>query len=243
MAKNFPRVLSALALLFLPALASPTAMAATRSPAAATAPARSFGSGHRAASETVSLFTAVSRLPVEEEPDPRVGYDRDKKFPHWTAGLILNDGCDTRKEVILQEAVEAPEVGPKCRLIGGRWFSAYDQKWLTSASSIDVDHMVPLAEAWDSGAASWTQERRRAYANDQGVPASLIAVSGGSNRQKADKDPADWLPVAAYRCQYVADWVATKLRWGLSADAGEVDALSKVAEDCPTQEVTYVTAG
>ncbi|MEV5873987.1 HNH endonuclease family protein [Streptomyces sp. NPDC052101] len=242
MIKNILRVLPALALLLLPALASPTAMAATHSPTAATAPARISGSGHRAAPETVSLLTAISRLPVEEEPDPRVGYDRDKKFPHWTAGLNPSDGCDTRKEVILEEAVEAPAVGPKCQLTGGMWYSPYDQKWLTSASSIDVDHMVPLAEAWDSGAASWTQDRRRAYANDQGVPTSLIAVSGSSNRQKADKDPADWLPVPAYRCQYVADWVATKLRWGLSADAGEVDALSTEAKDCPKQEVTYVIA-
>ncbi|MFJ3205609.1 HNH endonuclease family protein [Streptomyces sp. NPDC086989] len=119
-----------------------------------------------------------------------------------------------------------------------RW-SEYDQVWITSESSLDVDHMVPLAEAWDSGAASWTAGRREAYANDQGAPNSLIAVSGSSNRSKADKDPADWLPVKADQCKYAADWVADKLRWKLTADPAERDALSRLAEDCPGTAVSY----
>ncbi|WP_055634461.1 GmrSD restriction endonuclease domain-containing protein [Streptomyces griseoruber] len=141
--------------------------------------------------------------------------------------------------MILAEAKLAPETGARCALSGGRWFSEYNQVWVTSASSLDVDHMVPLAEAWDSGTSTWTATRREAYANDQGAPASLIAVSGSSNRSKSDKDPAEWLPVEGYRCEYAGAWVATKLRWQLPADPAERDALTRLAEDCPDTTVTY----
>ncbi|MEU8543077.1 HNH endonuclease family protein [Streptomyces sp. NPDC048717] len=190
-----------------------------------------------ASASNVPLFQALTW--VEEAPEgSREGYSRTQ-FKHWNKGLNATDGCDTRKEVILSEAKEAPAIGPKCALTGGRWWSEYDQTWVTSASSLDVDHMVPLAEAWDSGAATWTAARREAYANDQGAPNSLIAVSGSSNRSKADKDPSDWLPVPVDRCKYAGDWVADKLRWRLTADAAERDALTRLAEACPETTVTY----
>src|SRR5690606_9630874 len=140
--------------------------------------------------ETLPLAEAVNRLPVEAES--RDGYDRDA-FRHWNTGDNLDDGCNTRGEVLLAEAVEPPTVGPRCRLSGGRWWSYYDQMWVTSASGLDIDHMVPLAESWDSGASAWTAQRREAYANDQGADASLVAVTARSNRSKADQDPAEWL--------------------------------------------------
>lgn len=102
--------------------------------------------------------------------------------------------------------------------------------------------MVPLAEAWDSGASAWTAARREAYANAQEASASLIAVSGSSNRSKSDKDPASWLPADAYRCQYTGDWVATKLRWQLPADPAEHDALTLLAESCPDTTLSYEQA-
>ncbi|WP_405966035.1 HNH endonuclease family protein [Streptomyces sp. NBC_00723] len=189
-----------------------------------------------AAAQDVPLFQALER--VGEAPESRDGHSRDL-FKHWNKGLNPTDGCDTRKEVILSEAKLAPETGARCALTGGRWFSEYDQVWVTAASSLDVDHMVPLAEAWDSGASAWTAARREAYANDQGAPTSLIAVSGSSNRSKSDKDPADWLPVQGYRCEYGGAWVATKLRWQLPADPAERDALTHLAEVCPNATVTY----
>ncbi|CAL9674121.1 hypothetical protein SUDANB176_07636 (plasmid) [Streptomyces sp. enrichment culture] len=83
-----------------------------------------------------------------------------------------------------------------------------NQIWVTSASGLDIDHMVPLAESWDSGASAWTAQRREAYANDQGADASLVAVTARSNRSKADQDPAEWLPPAAgVHCRYVAEWL------------------------------------
>ncbi|MBX4180198.1 HNH endonuclease family protein, partial [Streptomyces geysiriensis] len=118
------------------------------------------------AAETLPLSEAVSRLPVDTES--RDGYDRDA-FKHWNSGDDPADGCHTRNEVLIAEAVEPPTIGPRCRLSGGSWFSYYDQVEVTSASGLDIDHMVPLAESWDSGASAWTPQRREAYANDQGA--------------------------------------------------------------------------
>ena len=108
------------------------------------------------------------------------GYDRDL-FRHWIDAD--GDGCDTRREVLLAEAVVAPTRGSGCSLSGGEWISRYDAKTDTgSGRGFDVDHLVPLAEAWASGARSWTAQRREGYANDLGFVDSLVAVSAGSNR-------------------------------------------------------------
>lgn len=103
--------------------------------------------------------------------------------------------------------------------------------------------MVPLAEAWDSGASTWTPQRRERYANDQGAEESIIAVTARSNRSKTDQDPAEWLPPAAdAHCRYVVEWVGTKLRWGLTADEPEEAALQSVATACPDRSVAYEPA-
>jgi hypothetical protein len=192
------------------------------------------------AAETLPLTDAVAMLPMADEN--RSGYSRDK-FRHWNAGDDPADGCNTRNEVLIHEAIEPPTVGPSCRLTGGHWWSYYDAITVTSASGLDIDHMVPLAEAWDSGASSWTAQRREQYANDQGAEASLVAVTARSNRQKADQDPSTWMPPAAEaHCRYAAEWVGTKLRWSLAADTPELAALGDVASSCPAQTVTYEPA-
>ncbi|MFF8572697.1 HNH endonuclease family protein [Streptomyces sp. NPDC015408] len=192
------------------------------------------------AAETLSLAEAIAALPVAAES--RAGYDRDA-FRHWNSGADPSDGCNTRAEVLIAEAVEPPTVGPKCRLTGGRWWSYYDQVWVTSASGLDIDHMGPLAEAWDSGASTWSAAQREAYANDLGADASLVAVTARSNRSKSDQDPATWMPPAAeVHCRYIAEWVGTKLRWALSADEAEAEALREVAAGCPETTVTYEPA-
>ncbi|MFD9458553.1 hypothetical protein ACFWBC_36405 [Streptomyces sp. NPDC059985] len=100
-----------------------------------------------------------------------------------------------------------------------------------------------MAEVHDSGGFAWDTARREAYANDQASPATLIAVTAKSNRSKADKDPAQWLPPAGgYYCEYAAQWTATKLRWDLAADDAERQALLGIAEDCPNTTVVYETA-
>jgi hypothetical protein len=189
------------------------------------------------AAETVPLTDAAASLPSASES--RDGYTRDA-FKHWNAGDDPADGCTTRNEVLIAEAVEAPTVGPRCPLTGGSWWSYYDQTTVTSASGLDIDHMVPLAEAWDSGASAWSAQRREAYANDQGQQASVVAVTARSNRSKADQDPAQWMPPAAnVHCRYAAEWTATKLRWSLTTDDTELAALNDLAAACPGQTVTY----
>ncbi|MGP4091830.1 HNH endonuclease family protein, partial [Streptomyces sp. KR55] len=105
-----------------------------------------------------------------------------------------------------------------------------------------IDHLVPLAEAWDSGASGWTSTRRERYANDLGEERALVAVTARSNRQKADQDVAEWLPNDAVVCRYVADWTAIKLRWALAIDPIEQQKLTDLAAGCPNAPVTFTPA-
>ncbi|MEW2418387.1 HNH endonuclease family protein [Streptomyces sp. NPDC046866] len=114
---------------------------------------------------------------------------------------------------------------------------------MSDPARLGVDHFVPLAEVHDSGGYAWDAARREAYANDQNSPDTLIAVSAASNRSKADKDPAEWLPTdSSYHSTYAATWVGTELRWNLAADEAERQALLGLAEDCPTTTVVYEPA-
>ncbi|MFE9367897.1 HNH endonuclease family protein [Streptomyces sp. NPDC006978] len=186
----------------------------------------------------LSLADAIKRIPVAEEK--RAGYERDS-FKHWVDED--DDGCPTRQEVLIAEAVTAPQEGARCTLSGGGWLSYYDEVEVTDAKKLDIDHMVPLAEAWDSGAHDWTPERREAYANDLDAERSLVAVTAKTNRSKADRDPAAWMPPAqSATCTYLVDWTATKLRWGLSADETEQEALIELAEPCADSVVEYEPA-
>ncbi|WNI34476.1 HNH endonuclease family protein [Streptomyces sp. ITFR-6] len=237
------RGLPALVLAALPLLASPASAGTPTTPvptnelpftsyAPPQAPAGAPGSR-----VVLALFDAIDRLPVAEEH--REGYQRTL-YKHWNPGLNAADGCNTRKEVILAEAVEDPLVEAGCKLSGGSWRSAYDSLVVTDAAKLDVDHFVPLAEVFDSERTPWSAERREAYANDQGSADTLIAVSAASNRSKSDKDPADWMPAdGTYHCAYAATWVATKLRWDLAVDDAERQALLGTAEDCTGTTVTY----
>ena len=109
---------------------------------------------------------------------------------------------------------------------------------LTNPASVDINHVVPLKEAWASGAYAWTPERREAFANDLDDERTLQAVSSGVNRQQGESDPASWLPVDRdAACQFVADWVAIKASWGLSVDETERGAIAATLEACSRLEV------
>ncbi|MFE5220470.1 MULTISPECIES: HNH endonuclease family protein [unclassified Streptomyces] len=190
--------------------------------------------------DTVALPVqdTLAQLPVRTED--RTGYVRTA-FKHWVDAD--KDGCNTRAEVLKAEAVIAPEQINRCSLIGGAWYSPYDDRYIEGPTGLDIDHLVPLAEAWDSGASAWSAAEREAYANDLGDDRALIAVSAASNRSKADQDPSTWLPPApGYRCQYVTDWVADKTRWGLSIDTAEHTALTDVLASCPNAPITVTLA-
>jgi hypothetical protein len=166
----------------------------------------------------------VSQLTIGPESSGG-DYDRDL-FDHWIDAD--SNGCNTRCEVLAAERrTDLPG------LPGGGWLSAYDGYSTNDASEFDIDHMVPLAEAWRSGANMWPAERRRDFANDLSSPASLIAVTAATNRSKGDRDPAIWQPPnQSAWCSYVSDWATTKIRWGLTADAAEVRALTNMARGC-----------
>lgn len=164
------------------------------------------------------------------EPEYPSGYDRDL-FRHWIDAD--GDGCDTRREVLIAEAIVAPQVGSGCSITNGRWYSAYDGLETTDPSGFDIDHVIALKEAWDSGAWNWTADQRRAFANDLTSPLSLIAVTASTNRSKSDRDPAEWLPpLVSYRCTYADTWVRVKLAWNLSVDQAEHDALAGILAGC-----------
>lgn len=154
-------------------------------------------------------------------------------FKHW---IKQSDGCTTRQVVLIQEAIGGQRSG--CYMIGATWYSAYDGKTVSSASSLDIDHMVPLKEAWVSYASMWSPARRQAYANDLGYADSLVAVTASSNRSKSDRDPANWMPPnAAFECTYVESWVAVKYRCSLTMDPAEKNKVDSILARCPAGNV------
>lgn len=119
-----------------------------------------------------------------------------------------------------------------CNAVSGNWFSPYDDVTTTDSSSFDIDHLVPLKEAWVSGARDWTDAQREAYANDLTRP-QLLAVSASSNRSKGDSDPAKWMPPdASYHCIYVRAWITVKQFYGLTVDSAEKSALTTFINQC-----------
>lgn len=166
--------------------------------------------------------------------DQTSGYDRSL-FKHWIDED--KDGCDTRAEVLIQEALKKPKIGKRCSLKGGSWRSAYDNRTLRNSSQLDVDHVVPLAEAWRSGAWNWTPERREAFANDLDAQEALIAVSASSNRSKGDSDVAEWLP-AFDKCSYVSNWITVKAKYGLAVDTREAVVLLEYIASCSISGVS-----
>ena len=191
-----------------------------------------------AAAQQYSAPLSVAIGDLVGASEVRTGYSRPL-FKHWTDAD--GDGCSTRNEVLIAEADDPVTVGPGCSLTGGRWFSYYDGVSWTDPSDVDVDHMVPLAEAWDSGASGWSSTTREAFANDLDDYRSLVGVTDDVNQSKSDQDPADWLP-AQRVCRYVREWVAVKHRWGLSVDAAERSALSSVASGCSDTTITVTLA-
>jgi len=170
--------------------------------------------------------------------EQRSGYDRDL-FDHWSD--LDNNGCDTRQDVLAAESLIPVTTTNGCRVATGSWFSHFDGVTVTNPSSLDIDHLVPLAEAWDSGAWAWDATTRKRFANDVDDARSLIAVTASTNRSKSDRDPTDWLPpLTSYRCTYVSDWVAVKARWGLSVDQAEHETLVAVLSECTNTGVDDV---
>jgi hypothetical protein len=192
-------------------------LVATAAPATATPP------------NIPSYSTAVSRLSAlaVTAESHHSSYDRDL-FPHW---ITISGSCNTREQV-LQRDGDNVVVNSSCSPTSGAWHSPFDGATWIDPADVDIDHMVPLAEAWSSGAWAWTTSRRQAYANDLGGP-ELWAVTDNVNQAKSDKDPAEWQPpLPAFRCTYARAWIQVKWYHTLTVDTAEKSALTSMLNSC-----------
>tara|TARA_Y100001960_G_scaffold178614_1_gene187319 strand:+ start:1510 stop:2745 length:1236 start_codon:yes stop_codon:yes gene_type:complete len=159
-------------------------------------------------------------------------YDRDE-WKHW---IDEDKDCqNARHEVLVSESLVS--VGFKnsknCQVASGEWFDPYTGETLTDATKLDVDHMVPLKNAHDSGGWAWDKERKSNYANYLQYEDHLIAVTASANRKKGAKAPDEWRPTNEnYWCDYATNWIAIKVEWGLSATKSEWKALEEMLSDC-----------
>ena len=194
-----------------------------------------------ASAATVTARSLLGKVSVASESGSTT-YDR-AKFEHW---IDANGDCQhARTEVLVAESKVAPTYSSssRCTVTKGKWYSYYDGVYWTNPSDVDVDHMVALKEAWESGARSWSATNRTRYANDLGLSVSLIAVTDNVNASKSDRDPAQWLPPrASVHCKYAIHWVQVKYRWRLTINSAERSKLSSILSgDCGSRTVTVPT--
>jgi hypothetical protein len=155
------------------------------------------------------------------------GYVRDK-FKTWDA---QGGGCDTR-DVVLKRDGKGVKVEGSCAIVAGTWVSPYNGKTYHTARDMQIDHLVPLGNAWISGADSWSASRREAFANDLTDP-QLLAVDGGDNESKGDDDPSRWKPPSRdFWCTYAKDWISVKSAWHLTVTVAEKSALGDMLHTC-----------
>ena len=171
----------------------------------------------------------LATLSVDDQPLSYTGYVRDY-FALWVDAN--GNGCNTRAEVLIAQSQAAITRRGSCTIDSGSWVSLYDSVTFSAAGDLDIDHVVPLSEAWKSGAWQWDAATREQFANDLGYPGSLLAVSASSNRSKGDKDPARWMPVSGAVCDYVQRWIGVKFRWSLTVDSAEKAVLSATLVGC-----------
>ncbi|MFE2283546.1 HNH endonuclease family protein [Streptomyces sp. NPDC059443] len=177
----------------------------------------------------VSVSVARTQLAALKVAPPGTmsGYSRDK-FTHW---VDQGNKCDTREVVLQRDGVKVAR-DSECKAVSGTWKSLYDDVVVTEASKMDIDHMVPLAEGWRSGAAGWDADKRKAFANDLTRP-QLLAVSASSNRSKGDQSPDLWQPPSkAAWCQYGRAWTTVKSTYGLTVTDPEKKMLSTMLDTC-----------
>jgi hypothetical protein len=159
-------------------------------------------------------------------------------FRHW---IDANGDCqDTRTEVLIAESRVPPTFSTRCTVARGRWVSWYDGATWTYPADVDIDHVVALKEAWESGAWSWTAANRQRFANDLGYAWTLDAITDNVNASKGERDPAEWLPpLPSVYCSYAIHWAAVKYRWRLGVDSTErATLLSILSGTCGARGVT-----
>lgn len=187
----------------------------------------------------VSAQTALAQLATlaVREPAPHAGYARERFGDGWVD--TDRNGCGTRDDVLARDLLDVVHGSGSggCVVTSGELLDPYSGERLhfvrgrATSERVQIDHVVALSNAWQTGAQGWDTERRTAFAND---PLELLAVDGSLNSAKGDGDAAAWLPPAAdYRCRYVARQVAVKATYGLWVTPAEEDAVARVLSTCP----------
>ena len=140
------------------------------------------------------------------------------------------DGLNTRHEVLAEESLIKPVISNN-KVVSGKWFDKYTGKYFTNPSDLDIDHLVPLKNAYISGASNWSKKKKSRYYNYLKYDNHLIAVSKSANRNKSDKSPVDWLPPnEEYQCEYVREWFKIKTAWGLAIEDGFDEVSNRVCK-------------
>jgi hypothetical protein len=189
-----------------------------------------------AAAASDDAITVLSTIEIKGRA-PKTGFSR-AQFPHW-ADLDRN-GCDSRNEILKRDLTQIVfKVGTRdCKVIAGVLLDPFSGKQIvfsTGKSIIDIDHVVALSNAWQSGAVYFDKVKRTQIAND---PLNLIATDAKLNRQKGDGDAATWLPLnKPYRCEYVARQIAVKAKYSLWVTPPEQVAMLAILNNCPGQKI------
>ena len=186
-------------------------------------------------SPTPTATPEAMSITVAPVPSDISSYDRDD-WRHWIDDD--RDCQDTRQEALIEESTSPVEYenSDQCRVESGDWTGLYTGEQFTDPSDLDVDHMVPLANAHRSGGWLWSESRRRDYANDLSYEGHLIAVQNSANRAKGADGPEEWRPPdRSYWCQYAIDWITIKNAWRLTASEAEAASLSEMLNTCTPQ--------
>lgn len=184
---------------------------------------------------TSAALIELQQLPVKGRA-PMTGYSRDQFGPAWPS----IDGCDERNDTLRRDLTGITLEG-SCVVRSGTLVSPYTGVTIhfvrgPNSADVQIDHVVALGDAWQTGAQAWTSAQREAFAND---PAELLAVDAHSNEQKGDADAASWLPSnKAFRCAYVSIQVNVKGRYHLWVTQAEHDAIARVLATCTTSAIT-----
>ena len=210
------------------------------SPAVVSSPENTAGqnqSANPSASETSSLQFQLNSLLIKGRA-PKTGYSRDQFGSAWID--VDRNGCDTRNDILnrdLTYIIHKPGTG-NCVVLSGNFYDPYTATQFefvksTNGSTIEIDHIVSLSDAWQKGAQQWNSQTRKDFAND---PLNLTATSSSANRSKSDSDAASWLPPnKAIRCAFIARQIAVKSAYQLWVTQAEFDVMKSVLSQCPEQ--------
>ena len=182
----------------------------------------------------ILIFIAYYYIKIVKKTDDRSkketiervsSYDR-KEWGKWIDAD--NDGLNTRQEVLFEESLINPKVENN-KVVSGRWYDKFSGEYFNDPKDLDVDHFVPLKNAYESGGSNWSKKKKEEYYNYLKSENHLIAVSKRMNRSKGDKGPTKWLPPnEEYQCEYVRTWYRIKTDWGLTLEEGFDDVSNRV---------------